>query len=79
MRIGLGNAMSEIRNDFRNPSLDDVRAIACISVFSVHYMQLLHPVDRTGLISIRRPFPFYLLHHEILCTTILGLENLISN
>jgi hypothetical protein len=66
--------MSEIRNDFRNPSLDGVRAIACISVFCVHIMQLHHLDDRLSLISLRRLFPFYLLDHAILCTTILCLE-----
>lgn len=46
--------MSEVKNEYRNPSLDGVRAIACISVFCVHFMQVLQIDDRTGLISIRR-------------------------
>jgi|688.fasta_scaffold17878_5 peptidoglycan/LPS O-acetylase OafA/YrhL len=46
--------MSEVKNESRNPSLDGVRAIACISVFCVHFMQLLHLDDRTSSISIRR-------------------------
>lgn len=46
--------MSEVKNESRNASLDGVRAIACISVFCVHFMQVLQIDDRTGLISIRR-------------------------
>jgi peptidoglycan/LPS O-acetylase OafA/YrhL len=46
--------MSEVKNESRNPSLDGVRAIACISVFCVHFMQVLQLDDRTGLTSVRR-------------------------
>lgn len=46
--------MSEVKNESRNPSLDGVRAISCISVFCLHFMQVLQLDDRTGLISIRR-------------------------
>jgi peptidoglycan/LPS O-acetylase OafA/YrhL len=46
--------MSEVKNESRNQSLDGVRAIACISVFCVHFMQVLQLDDRTGMISIRR-------------------------
>lgn len=46
--------MSQVKNESRNPSLDGVRAISCISVFCLHFMQVLQLDDRTGLISIRR-------------------------
>ena len=46
--------MSEVKNECRNPCLEGVRAIACISIFCVHFMQVLQLDDRTGLISIRR-------------------------
>lgn len=46
--------MSEVKNESRNPSLDGIRAISCISVFCLHFMQVLQLDDRTELISIRR-------------------------